>query len=345
MADEQDEKFKRLKAIRAGNRGVLTKYTKEAMELLNGEERSTFISERLNTVGRLLNEKIEKVRDLDSQILELCDVAEIVQEIEESEEVYSRACDVKAKITKFTNELIDKTSKDTGQITTTQDSETTFVPSSPQSTNLVQNTNTQITDTNSIQNTNTQITDTNSIQNSNAQIPVTSMQNSVRSKLPKLTLPKFKGDVTTYKSFWQIFESTVDKNAQLTSIDKFNYLVSLLEGQALRSIKGLAITEDNYQAALDILQERYGNSQQIISAHMDDLLKLQPCSGEKASQLRYIYDKVSVNVRALEALGVHSDQYGSLLIPVIMSKLSSDVRLQIARNTRKDVWARLFEKR
>ena len=142
-----------------------------------------------------------------------------------------------------------------------------------------------------------------------------------RSKLPKLILPKFKGDVTNYRSFWEMFESAVHKNASLTNIDKFNYLMSLLEGQALRAIKGLAVTEENYQAALDILRERFGNTQQIISAHMDELLKLQPCNSEKSSQLRYIYDKVSVNVRGLEALGVHSEQYGSLLIPIIMSKL------------------------
>ena len=61
------------------------------------------------------------------------------------------------------------------------------------------------------------------------------------------------------------------------------------------------------------------------------------CRG-KPSQLRFVYDKVSVNVRGLEALGVKPDQYGSLLIPVIMSKLPSEVRLQIARNSVKDVW-------
>ena len=60
--------------------------------------------------------------------------------------------------------------------------------------------------------------------------------------------------------------------------------------------------------------------------------------GDKSKHLRFIYDKVSVNRRALEALGIQSDQYGSLLIPVIMSKLPSDVRLQIARRTEKDVW-------
>ena len=32
---------------------------------------------------------------------------------------------------------------------------------------------------------------------------------SATSKLPKLTLPKFKGEVTQFKSFWGIFESTI----------------------------------------------------------------------------------------------------------------------------------------
>ena len=34
-------------------------------------------------------------------------------------------------------------------------------------------------------------------------------------------------------------------NTDLTKIDKFNYLVSLLEGTASRAIAGLPITEEN----------------------------------------------------------------------------------------------------
>jgi len=40
----------------------------------------------------------------------------------------------------------------------------------------------------------------------------------------------------------------------------------------------------------------------------------------------------------LESLGIKSEQYGSFLIPVIMSKLPLDVRLQIARVTTGDFW-------
>ena len=89
---------------------------------------------------------------------------------------------------------------------------------------------------------------------------------------------------------------------------------------------------------MEILKSRFGNTQQVISAHMNDFLKLPVCHGDKTSQLRLIYDKIWVNVRGLEALGVDAEQYGSFLIPIIMAKLPADVRLQVARITNKDVW-------
>ena len=75
------------------------------------------------------------------------------------------------------------------------------------------------------------------------------------------------------------------KNTGLSTIDKFNYLYSLLEGTALRSIQGLSLTEENYQAAVYLLQQRFGNQQQVISARIDELLKIPVCSGDRTSNL------------------------------------------------------------
>ena len=45
-----------------------------------------------------------------------------------------------------------------------------------------------------------------------------------------------------------------------------------------------------------------------------------------------------VHIRDLEALEVTSEQYGSLLIPVIMSKLPSEAHLRIAQETGREAW-------
>ena len=161
---------------------------------------------------------------------------------------------------------------------------------------------------------------------------------ALKPKLLKLTLPKFKDKVTKFRSFWDSYNSAIHNNPDISAIDKFNYLRALLEGPAARAIQGLALSAANYETAVEILQTRFGKTQQIISAHMDDLLKLPVCTEDKSSQLRLIYNRVFANVRGLESLGINATQYGSFLIPVIMSKLPAEVRLQIARVSVKDVW-------
>ena len=124
----------------------------------------------------------------------------------------------------------------------------------------------------------------------------------------------------------------------MSKIDKLNYVNSLLEGRALRAIQGLTVTEDNYDAAVEILQQRFGKTQQTISAHINELMKIPACnSTDNSFQLSYTYDKISVHTRGLASLGVDSKQYGSLLIPVIMAKLPQEVRIQIARTTKKEI--------
>ena len=73
----------------------------------------------------------------------------------------------------------------------------------------------------------------------------------VRPKLPKLVLNKFKGNVTQWASFWDSYKTAVHENPVLSTIN--NYLNSLLEGVAARSIQGLSLTADNYNSAVEIL--------------------------------------------------------------------------------------------
>ena len=331
--DQREDRLKRLRAIRSGNRGVVTRYTKEAMQLI--EIGGDLARGRLCTIEHLLSEKTDLLKQLDAEVLELCGVDDIEREIEDSEEIISRVSDVQREITVFTNRQSEKPtphSTDSNEIEVTQETEVTQEnPVTQVETPTTSAPNEQL-----IEETNVNDVSIGGISTTASQ--TTTNGKHSRPKLPKLILPKFKGDVTNYRTFWETFQSAVHHNEELTTIDKFNYLFSLLEGQALRAIKGLALTENNYKAAIDILQERFGKTQQIVAAHMDELLKISACDGDKSKQLRFVYDKVSVNVRALEALGIQSEQYGSLLIPVIMSKLPSDVRLQIARKTEKDVW-------
>lgn len=112
-------------------------------------------------------------------------------------------------------------------------------------------------------------------------------------KLPKLNLKKFHGDITTWSNFWDTFESSIHKNHTRSSIDKFNYLNSLLEHTASDVIAGLTLTAANYEEAIVILQKRFGNRQLAINKHMDILLNLDSVT-YNLKGLRTLYDTVRV---------------------------------------------------
>jgi len=150
-------------------------------------------------------------------------------------------------------------------------------------------------------------------------------------------ISKFNEKVTRFRAFWDSFNSVIHMNAELAPIDKFNYLKTLLDGLATQAIQGSDLSATNYEAVIGILKDHFGKKQQIVSSHMDNLLKTPPCD-DKTYHLRSVYDKIYTKIRGLESLGVRMEQYGSFLILIIMLKLPAEVRLQIGRVSVKEVW-------
>ena len=62
-----------------------------------------------------------------------------------------------------------------------------------------------------------------------------------KSRLPKLTLQKFRGETSQGSSFWDSYKSAVHENTSISTTGKFNYLNSLLEDAAARTIQGLTL--------------------------------------------------------------------------------------------------------
>ena len=93
---------------------------------------------------------------------------------------------------------------------------------------------------------------------SNLTMNANSVAYQPKAKLPKLVLPKFRGEATQWQNFWDSFNSAIHANPHLSLIDKFNHLHSLLEGHAARAIQGLTRTEANYKSAIEILHKRFG---------------------------------------------------------------------------------------
>ena len=90
----------RKRAIRAEHRGVITKLTKKADSILNNDEELEAESSktRLQTINTMLSDKLKIVKELDEQVLSLCEVKDISREIEEADDIISRVLDIQTLI-------------------------------------------------------------------------------------------------------------------------------------------------------------------------------------------------------------------------------------------------------
>ena len=161
----------------------------------------------------------------------------------------------------------------------------------------------------------------------------------VQVKLPKINLCKFNGDPCSWVPFLDSLQAAVDKNPNLATIDTFNYLCGLLEGPALATIVGITLSDVTYQQALDLLKNRFANPQLIISIHMESLYKLNEVDTvHDIQRVRNLYDKIQSNIRGLMRLRINKEQYGPMLILLIMGKIPSELQLMISRKFEKGTW-------
>ena len=93
-------------------------------------------------------------------------------------------------------------------------------------------------------------------------------------KLPEHDFEKYNGDVLRFQEFWDNFSMPVHDNKRLRPVEKLNYLRAKVEGKAKAAIAGLEITNDNYDVAVKILRERFGDPQAVISGHYTKLMDL-----------------------------------------------------------------------
>ena len=150
----------------------------------------------------------------------------------------------------------------------------------------------------------------------------------IEAKLPKLELPKFSGDVTQWQSFSDRFNAIIDNRQDISDINKFSYLLSLLRDEAKACVQGLQLTADNYQTAKELLQKRFGRRETVVFGHIQKLLSM---SNSGKQDLWKLYDELTIHVRSLENLGVSGAQYGVILTPLILHQLPSNYRLEWSR--------------
>ena len=320
----------RKKHVRGGHRASTTRIIAQAVQILKSEERNPA---RLRQIKTALREKLGVLEKLDAEIIDLTLTEEaLAEEIEQAD-----ACKEKIQVMLFELEAALATGH--GRISTaTSHGRASISPSPMEVDSERQEVKQEVPEVGLHAGVTRKPTSLSSFESARVwESSHTTLGPKV--KLPKLTLKRFTGDITAWTTFWETFESSIHQNTSLSNIDKFNYLSSLLESSAADAISGLAITSNNYEEAISVLKQRFGNKQLIISRHMDALLNLETVTSlHNLKGLRTLCDSIESHVRSLGSLGVSSASYGSLLSSILMNKLPHELRVIVSRKVSDEDW-------
>ena len=225
---------------------------------------------KINQLKRSLEDKLQSLSDLDQGILELTPEDLIVTEIVQADEIRERLYAALSKL-----ELCLSPTIPHGRAHTT-DPPTTDPPAvDPPATDP------STTDPPAV--------DPPATHPPAADLPATDPPDPAASgtthgpnvKLPKISLPRFNGNPVKWTPFWDSFQSAIHLNTEISDVDKFSYLRSLLDSTAYDAIAGLTLSTANYQQAVEFLCKRFGNKQVIISNHMDTPMNMDAVSSDR----------------------------------------------------------------
>ena len=111
---------------------------------------------------------------------------------------------------------------------------------------------------------------------------------------------------------------------------------SKVSGEAKSAILGLTLSKENYKIAVEILKDRFGNTQEVIGLHYHKLINL-PQAVNKTCSLRGLLDNIERHIRSPEVLKQNINQ--DVFVSLIRSKMPEDVLLQLEMlNGAKSKW-------
>ena len=274
------------RASRAGFRAHLTKLLEKAATLMDKEMPSKVELVSLKNILEQLARKRDILKDLDERITALLEEPdEIEKEAFDTEDIQDSIDETSSQISSFLDVVStvplntmgksplhdENTSEQVAsgshhhqpslpETSTPQVNGLSGLPLKPQgTTNEISQVSPQV------------IQDTSQVQPPQQNLPMptldsaphlssnqTTSHHNHSSRLPKLNLPTFSGNPLRWFTFWDSFEAAVHSNTSLRGVQKFTYLKVQLMGDALRAVTGFPLTNSNYEQAVTLLREHFG---------------------------------------------------------------------------------------
>ena len=144
-------------------------------------------------------------------------------------------------------------------------------------------------------------------------------------KLPKISIPIFKGDTKFWPTFFDLFKKLIHENRRLGDVEKLQYLFQFLEDEPLKLLSGISITDDNYQVAFDKLVKRYQNKRLLASNALSSIMSSN-LKNDSAKELRQLLNTFSESLAILNSLNFNTNNWDFILFYILLEKIDASTR-------------------
>ncbi|KAI5735733.1 hypothetical protein M8J77_021980 [Diaphorina citri] len=161
------------------------------------------------------------------------------------------------------------------------------------------------------------------------------IQGQALYKLPPLKLKEFGGELNQWLPFWAQFQK-IHEDPNMPAVDKLGYLSMCIvkDSPAQRVINSYPATEAMYPEIVKALKDRFGRPDLLTELYIREMMSLvlQNTISKDKMSIPDLYDRLQSHLRNLDSLGVTTENYASILLPLVSSSLSSEL-LQIWERT------------
>ncbi|XP_046145648.1 uncharacterized protein LOC123988933 [Osmia bicornis bicornis] len=146
-------------------------------------------------------------------------------------------------------------------------------------------------------------------------------------QLPKIDLPKFDGRLEKWITFKDAFQAMIHSQTGLNNVQKLQYLRLSLTGRAESAIDAFTVSEENYEAAWNQLNDIYDNKRVLVLRHASLLRDTPPMTNDSPEAIRDFVNHVQLHIRSLQALGrTWEDMASDFITSMMISKMSTETR-------------------
>ena len=125
-------------------------------------------------------------------------------------------------------------------------------------------------------------------------------ENYRTTKLPQIQLPSFSGRYADWLPFADQFKTAIGDSTKLSKVQKLVYLKSTVKGDAERLIKSIA--ENNYEVAMQILDDQYANQRIILRNLLNKLTDFKPVKSKSLNQIKLLHTTFVEVIQSMTAI-------------------------------------------